>query len=133
MSQNNDTISKEEVWRYLKEFNKFMNLYTNINKSIGKQFELVPCDVDVIVCININNTINTINRISSTLPYSKSMISTAVKNLEKKGFVEKVPSKEDARSYSIQITDAATPLLHKIEEEIGQKAIPMFRNIQLLD
>ena len=115
-------MTREELVRKVWAFNRFYMPSMNLlgNHYLGSEYSAVKARIFFEIYQNEGCTAASI---AQTMNIDKGYLSRILVGHEKNGYVKRVPSGEDGRSYQLYLTDAGKQLteefIEKSNEEIG--------------
>ena len=87
--------------------------YESLTKSLCDKYNLTQMEYDTLVFLYQNPNYKTAADIVKVRKSTKSHVSTSLKNLEKKGLIEKIQSEENKKCIEIFILDKAKEILNE--------------------
>ncbi len=116
-------MSEERIVQKVRAFNRFYMPSMNLlgNRYLGSEYSVTEARVffEIYESEGCNAAY-----IAQTMNIDKSYLSRIIKGYEKNGYIQRVPSNEDGRSYSLFLTDKgkckAEELFCKSDKEIGK-------------
>lgn len=101
-------------WNFIAEFDR---AYTIHRKRIMQRYDLSAIEVDVLLFIANNPTLNTASDIVYYRKIAKSHVSLAVKSLLKKGYIDKYYDENNRKRIHLAIQPAAEEIISYGREE----------------
>lgn len=101
-------------WNFIVEFDKAYDIH---RKRIMQRYDLSAIEVDVLLFIANNPTLNTASDIVRYRKIAKSHVSLAVKSLLQKGYVDKYCDKSNRKLIRLSILPAAEEIISYGREE----------------
>lgn len=115
-------MSKDKIVQRVRAFNRFYMPSMNLlgNHYLGSEYSVT--ESRIFFEIYENEGCNA-SHIAQIMNIDKSYLSRIIKSHEENGYIQKTPSCEDGRSYSLFLTDQgkkkAAEFIHKSDNEIG--------------
>jgi DNA-binding MarR family transcriptional regulator len=107
------------------------------SRELGES-DLTPRQLVVLLCVAESEGLSQADIVDKT-GVDRSTVTDIVRRLQKKGWVQRRRTREDARAYAVKVTEEghrllrkATPRVHKVDEEI-LAALPGGRGEALMD
>ncbi len=110
------SINEEQINKnIIAAFDKIITIYRLLLWDIGKIENLSPTQIQFIEFINDNpENLCTLTNLAKEFELSKPTVSDSIRNLEKKGYINKTPDLHDARIHYFKLTEKSKNLLYKI-------------------
>lgn len=105
-----------------------VTLFSRLSLSLTRHAVSVPirsCEFRVLFLISASDEAVSPAIISSFLGISKPSATAFIKNLIRDGYLERIPSKLDKRSYSLALTKKGTQLISLAQEEYTKGLIQL--------
>lgn len=116
-------MSEEKIVQKVRAFNRFYMPSMNLlgNHYLGSEYSVT--EARIFFEIYENEGCNAAH-IAQIMNIDKSYLSRIIKSYEKNGYIQRIPSSEDGRSYDLFLTDKgkckAEELFYKSDKEIGK-------------
>ncbi len=116
-------MNKEKLVQKVRGFNRFYMPSMNLlgNRYLGLEYSVT--EARIFFEIYENEGCNAAH-IVQIMNIDKSYLSRIIKSHEKAGYIQRIPSNEDGRSYALFLTDKgkyrAEELIRRSDEEIGR-------------
>lgn len=131
-------LSKDKIVKKVREFNRFYMPSMNLlgNHYLGSEYSVT--EARVFFELYENEGCNAAH-IAQIMNIDKSYLSRIIKSHEKNGYIQRTPSCEDGRSYSLFLTDKgknkAVDFIYKSDDEIGKiiQSLSVDEQIRLAD
>ncbi|WP_418262963.1 MarR family winged helix-turn-helix transcriptional regulator [Flavobacterium faecale] len=95
---------------------RISNVFRILLWDKSKRHQLSPIQIQLLIFINYHSQkLSTVSYLAQEFNLSKPTISDTIKTLEQKGYIKKVPVQDDARSYTIEITDLGKNVIFETE------------------
>ena len=103
--------------------------YELLSGEVCDRYELTQMEYDILMFLHNNPQHNTAADIVKIRKSTKSHVSTSLKNLENKGLVERIQSKDNKKHIEIVLLDKAEDVLSGLTEEEKHMCIDVFDKI----
>ena len=103
--------------------------YELLSGEVCDRYELTQMEYDILMFLHNNPQHNTAADIVKIRKSTKSHVSTSLKNLENKGLVERIQSKDNKKHIEIVLLDKAEIILSGLTEEEKHMCIDVFDKI----
>ena len=87
------------------------NYYEVLTRDVCEKYELTQMEYDILMFLHNNPQHNTAAEIVKIRKSTKSHVSTSLKNLESKGLVERIQSKDNKKHIEITLLDQAETII----------------------
>lgn len=104
------------VENMLKQFASIRKVYGKYLYTSMKENNFSPSEIDVLIFLSNNPSINTSKELVVCLAVSKSLIARSVEALIKKGMIEMRADQGDHRIQHLKITSKAVPYINEIKK-----------------
>lgn len=101
---------------YFDNLQKLQKHYTRLLEPVCKQWSLTRNELDVLLFLHNNPSLNRATDIVTCRGIAKSHVSLAVVALEKRGFLRRQTDPEDRRTVRLGLTKAAAPAVQQGRE-----------------
>lgn len=117
MGDMSKTINEQQVNKnILAAFDKIMTIYRLSLWDIGKVENISPTQIQFIEFTNDNpENLCTLTNIAKEFDLTKPTVSDSIRNLEKKGYINKKTDKNDARVQYFSLTGKGAGIINKIK------------------
>ena len=98
----------------LKEFSVIRKVYAKIFTQLFDNKELSPNEIDILLFLSNNPSIDTSKQLVYFLDVSKGLICRSIDSLVKKGFVTSSPDEKDRRIQRLKLTKNADTVIRQL-------------------
>lgn len=117
------------IEEFLRVSNQMRDYYGKKIKNSFHEYNFSPNEISILILLKNNPSITTSTELKVVLGVSKALISRSVDSLEKKGLIYNRKDEKDSRVFHLQLTKQSTPILERIDEEIGKINKSLFYDI----
>lgn len=123
------TLYIKNVEEMLKSYATIREAYSNYLSKIFDDGSFSPNEINILVFLHNNPSINTSKKLTLTLGVSKGLISRSVDALITKGLLIKEKDLKDGRNAHLKLSAKAEPLILKMQESKDRFAERLIENI----
>ncbi len=123
------TLYIKNVEEMLKSYATIREAYSNYLSKIFDDGSFSPNEINILVFLHNNPSINTSKKLTLTLCVSKGLISRSVDALITKGLLIKEKDLKDGRNAHLKLSVKAEPLILKMQESKDRFAERLIENI----
>ena len=100
----------------LKEFSVIRKVYAKIFTQLFNSEDLSPNEIDILLFLSNNPSIDTSKQLVYFLDVSKGLICRSIDSLVKKGFVTSSPDEKDRRIQRLKLTKNADSVIRQLSQ-----------------
>ena len=116
-----------------------ISCYETITREVCAKYQLTQMEYDILMFLDANPQYATAADIVRVRKSAKSHVSTSLKRLEEKGYIERKADKKNKKIITIHVLDAAKPLIqdgrkaqmhfmHMLSKGISHEEMMMFKD-----
>lgn len=114
---NPEKQNSKTAFKIVFALDKISEYFKNSLREKGKKYNLSPIQVQILIFIdNHADKYQTVKYISDEFNVTKATISDSIKALEKKGYIKKVKSHNDSRSFIIKLDTKGQNIASNLSE-----------------
>lgn len=111
---------KNNVETLIQSFSLMRRVYANELHKRFKEDKFTPNEINILILLSNNNTIDTSSQITMMLNVSKGLVSRSIDSLIHKELIVCVTDEKDKRIQRIKLSDGATPVIKRIHKEMKE-------------
>lgn len=109
-------MESEIKFKIVSAFERLSEVIKNLRIAYGKKFGISPIQIQILFFLkNKTTSAITLTELAKYFQLTKPTISDSLINLEKKGYIQKIQSKEDRRNELIHLTTKGLTLAKKLD------------------
>lgn len=119
--------------KMLRQVSCMKKIYTKICFRTLQSYGFSPSEIDILVLLSTNLTINTSKQLALELTISKSLVARSVESLIKRELIAVVEDQKDKRMQRLFLTDKSQFFIQKIKERQNEFTQSIVKEINIKD
>lgn len=111
---------KNNVESLLQSFSLIRRVYANELHNRFKEDKFTPNEINILILLSNNKSIDTSSQITMMLNVSKGLVSRSMESLIRKELIVCIPDEKDKRIQRIKLSENATPVIKRIHKEMKE-------------